>query len=183
MSRTRTAGPGERPYVLLDVDGVINLARFRSARERGRLTSRDKMRAAGCEPWFHRRPDDPFTDDRLLVNLPVVRPLVQALADSGAELAWATTWGSRANDVFSPLLGLPDLPVAPVSPRLSRKAWTVIPWTQGRPWAWLEDQQPELEAALAVAERGVPCQPVLVDRAAGLDAGYTAQVLRWLESL
>ena len=104
------------PVVLLDVDGVINLARFRSSKERSRL-----LREGG---WFHRRPRDPFSDDRLLVNLRQVRPLVQGLA-AAAELAWATTWGPEANDVFSPLLGLPELPVASVNHRNLTKAATM----------------------------------------------------------
>jgi hypothetical protein len=164
-----------RPLVLLDVDGVINLARFRSSRERSRL-----LREGG---WFHRRPRDPFTDDRLLVNLRQARPLARLLAESGAELAWATTWGPEANDVFGPLLGLPALPVAPVNPGNSNKASTVIPWTAGRPWAWLEDQRRELDMARALTSRSVPSLPVLVDRATGLAGDHVERVREWLASL
>lgn len=121
------------PAVLLDVDGVFNLARFRSSRNRDRLIR---------EGWFHRRPSDPFAGDRLLMNLPRARAAARALVETGAELIWGTTWGAAANDYFVPLLGLPKvLRVAPVNFELSRKAYTVIPWLEGRPWAWLETRR------------------------------------------
>jgi hypothetical protein len=169
------------PLVLLDVDGVLNLARFRSSKQRS-----DLLRSR--EGWFHRRPRDAYSDDRLLVNLKQVRPLVRELAaaagNAGGELAWATTWGPAANDYFVPLLGLEKvLPVAPVNFRLSTKAATVIPWAEGRPWAWLEDLPQELELARALTSRAVPCCPVLVDRATGLAGGHVSVVTNWLKTL
>jgi len=173
----------ERPVVLLDVDGVINLARFRSSAERSRL-----VRAG----WFHRKPADPFLGDRLLVNLgevlAAVEELVTGCLEAGADLAWGTTWGRSANDVFYPLLGLsryglPVLPVAPVNFDLSAKAYTVIPWTEGRPWAWLEDQERELALASALTRRGTSCCPVLVDRATGLTTRHAETVTTWLRGL
>lgn len=164
-----------RPVVLLDVDGVCNLARFRSSRERSRMIR---------EGWFHRRPLDPFSGDRLLLNLARVRAAVHGLLDTGAELTWGTTWGRSANDVFVPLLGLPHaLPVAPVNFALDRKAYTVIPWTQGRPWAWLEDQEGELAAAQAMTWRGVPHCPVLVSRETGIGGEHVQVVTDWLKGL
>jgi hypothetical protein len=160
------------PVILLDVDGVINLARFRSSRQRGRMIR---------EGYFHRRPSDPFADDRLLVDLRAVRPLVHALLDSGAELAWATTWEGEANEVFSPLLGLPVLPVAPAF-HGGLKAHLVIPWTQGRPWAWLEDQENELILASHLSP-GRPHLPVLVEHETGLAGKHVDAVSEWLAGL
>lgn len=164
------------PVILLDVDGVLNLARFRSSRQRDRMIR---------QGYFHRRPADPFGGDRLLVNLLRVKAAVRGLLDLGAELAWATTWGASANDYFVPLLGLREvLPVAPVDFRCPSKACTVIPWTRGRPWAWLEDQQRELDVAVALTGEGVPCCPVLVDPADdGLGSGHVRIVAEWLEGL
>lgn len=176
-----------RPLVLLDVDGVINLARFRSSAQRDALLTRGRQKG-----WFHRRPTDAYADDRLLVNLAEVRPaigeLVAACGEHDAELAWATTWCAHANDVFYPLLGLAAyglrvLPVARVDFRLRHKAPTVIPWTEGRPWAWLEDQRRELELARALTAPGVPCRPVLVDTATGLTRAHAEIVREWLEGL
>jgi hypothetical protein len=167
----------ERPVVLLDVDGVFNLARFRSSAERGRLLRNG-------EGWFHRRPCDPFAGDRLLVSLPRARAAVRALLETRAELIWGTTWGASANDYFVPLLGLPEaLRVAPVNFELSRKAYTVIPWLEGRPWAWLEDQEEELTAARAMTGRGVPCCPVLVSRETGIGEEHAQVVAKWLATL
>jgi HAD domain in Swiss Army Knife RNA repair proteins len=166
-----------RPVVLLDVDGVLNLARFRSSRQRSALLRNG-------EGWFHRKPRDPFSDDRLLVCLPRVRAAVHALLEAGAELAWATTWGRAANDYFVPLLGLPRvLPVAPVNFELSAKAYTVIPWLEGRPWAWLEDQERELAVAEAMTGRGVSRCPVLVSRDTGLTGEHAEAVRTWLRNL
>jgi hypothetical protein len=59
----------------------------------------------------------------------------------------------------------------------------VIPWGGLRPWAWLEDSEAELEAAVALTPPGVPCLPVLVDRATGLTAEHVDRVASWLRSL
>lgn len=164
------------PIVLLDVDGVLNLARFRSSRQRDRMIR---------DGYFHRRPTDPFSGDRLLLNLPRAKAAVHGLLDLGVRVAWATTWGPSANDYFVPLLGLPHvLPVAPVNFRNSTKASTVIPWTEGRPWAWLEDQQRELDMARGLTWRGVPHCPVLVDPAGdGIGTEHVQAVAGWLGTL
>lgn len=166
-----------RPYFLLDVDGVLNLARFRSSKRRAELL---RSRTG----YFHRKPTDPYSEDRLLVNLPEVRAAVKILLESGAELAWATTWGAAANDYFVPLLGLRQvLPAAPVNFRLKHKASTVIPWTEGRPWAWLEDQEAELSLAHGLTGRDVPHLPVLVDRATGLTRAHAEKAAEWAKAL
>lgn len=59
----------------------------------------------------------------------------------------------------------------------------MIPWGGRRPWAWLEDSEAELDAAVALTPPGVPCLPVLVDRATGLTPDYTGRVASWLRSL
>ena len=65
--------------------------------------------------------------------------LLHAAEATGARLAWATRWHDLANQVISPVLGLPQMPVAPCDPH-QEKPVTVIPWTQGRPFAWLDDE-------------------------------------------
>jgi len=66
--------------------------------------------------------------------------LLHAAEATGARLAWATRWHDLANRVLSPVLGLPQMPVAPCDPR-QEKPVTVIPWLQGRRFAWLDDEQ------------------------------------------
>jgi hypothetical protein len=163
------------PLVLMDVDGVVNLGLFASSRERSRLCYRDG--------WISRRPDhDPFAT-RMLMN-PAWGPMVRSMRDAGGTLAWASRWRQAANWYVAPLLGLPtELPFVPVSRDPGQlKAWSVVPWTDGRPWAWLEDEESELAMA-SVLSRGRPCLPVLVDRKTGLTQEHADRVIAWLEEL
>jgi hypothetical protein len=161
-----------RPLVLLDVDGVLNLGRFATSRQRSTLEYR--------HGWYSGRAGGDHYGSRIVLDRRWGRMLL-GLADAGAELAWATGWEQEANWYIGPLLGLPELRVAPALHRA--KASTVIPWTQGRPWAWLEDYEDELEEAVELTEPGVPCLPVLVDRSTGLTRGHVSQVADWLRRL
>jgi len=165
---------GGRPLVLLDVDGVLNLGLFMSSRKRSRLRR--------SEGWYSGRAGDPH--DQFASRIVLNRnwgPMLASLADLGAELAWATAWQEAANWHISPLLGLsPELRWAPAVH--TRKAYTVIPWTEGRPWAWLEDIEDELAVASALSGKR-PHLPVLVDRATGLTQEHVGRVAEWLRSL
>ena len=166
---------GTGPVLYLDVDGPLN---------KGWWTDPglfEQLRAAG---WHADRvpddPADPHARFRRVLN-PGWGLALRGLADLGAELVWATGWGDGANRHIGPLLGLPPLPVAPA--KHGSKASTVIPWGGRRPWAWLEDDPRELEAAVALTPPGVPCLPVLVDRATGLTWEHRDLVASWLGSL
>jgi hypothetical protein len=163
-----------RPLVLLDVDGVLNLGLFMSSRRRSRLKR--------SEGWYSNRvggdPHDLYAH-RIVLNRRW-GPMLRSLEAEGAELAWATAWQEGANRHISPLLRLGELPVAPA--RHKRKAYTVVPWTQGRPWAWLEDIGDELETASALSRRR-PHLPVLVDPEEGLTGEHVERVREWLVSL
>ena len=105
-----------------------------------------------------------------------------AWGDLGADLVWATGWNDGANFCTSGRCSAcARLPVAPAAH--GAKASTVIPWGGLRPWAWLEDSEAELGAAVALTPPGVPCLPVLVDRATGLTAEHVDRVASWLRSL
>lgn len=162
-----------RPLVLLDVDGVLNLAQFLSSRQRARLNGRDG--------WHNCRAGDrhdPYAS-RIVLNR-AWGPMLRSLADEGAELAWATGWQEEANLFIGPLLGLPELRWAPALH--GYKAHSVIPWTEGRPWAWFEDIGHELETASALSQDRPHC-PVLVDRATGLTQENAETVRKWLRAL
>lgn len=167
---------GERPVVLLDVDGVLNLGLFLSSAERGRLHGQDG--------WYSGRAgdrSDPYAT-RIVLNRRW-GPLVRSLAETGAELAWATRWQEAANVFIGPLLGLPVLPVVPVSADMGRlKAQSVIPWTQGRPWAWLDDEEDELAMAASLSRKR-PHLAVLTDRKTGVTRENADEVRAWLASL
>ena len=158
--------------VLLDVDGVLNLGLFDSSRQRSRRQYRDGWLA-------YRLHGDPFGP--WMVLNPRWGPMLRSLAAEGAELAWATTWNDEANEAVGPMLGLPPLPVAQV--KYLEKARTAIPWTGGRPWAWLEDTEHELSSAVRCTRAGVPHLPVLVDPSAGLTEDHVERVREWLVSL
>jgi hypothetical protein len=162
-----------RPLVLLDVDGVLNLGQFMSSARRSRLHR--------SEGWYSGRAgdrNDPWAE-RIVLNRRW-GPVLRQLEERGAELAWATAWNESANWFISPLLHLGELPVAPA--RDGGKACTVVPWTQGRPWAWLEDREYELEDASALAG-STPHLPVLVDPENGLGWDHVERVRKWLGSL
>jgi hypothetical protein len=162
-----------KPLLLIDVDGVVNLGQFMSSAQRKRLRR--------SEGWYSGRAGDPR--DRYAERIVLNRrwgPMLRSLEDEGAELAWATAWNEAANWWISPLLRLGELPVALAMD--GSKAETVVPWTRGRPWAWLEDREFELEDASALAG-DVPHLPVLVDPQEGLGDEHVERVREWIVSL
>ena len=75
-------------------------------------------------------------------------------------MAWGTAWEEDANLSIGPAIGLLRLPVAPTpggprgtelyeafGPRFLAKAEGFVPWTQGRPFVWFEDEPEEKAAA------------------------------------
>jgi hypothetical protein len=107
----------------------------------------------------------------------------------GAELAWATTWGHRANGEIGPALGLPPLPVVEFAGPFaqSRPDWKFpagARFAHGRPLVWLDD---DFGLRPAARERflgkrcadGVATMLVAVDPATGVSAARLAAVERW----
>jgi hypothetical protein len=141
----------ERPYLLVDVDFTLN-PDFSAVWDG---SEGELLRAAG---WgvlqgfsMNARP--------VWLNIWHGRDLLRIAYETGAELAWATRWHQLANEVLSPVLGLPQLAVAPCDPQ-QEKPVTVIPWMQGRPFVWLDDE----DAVIA----GCGGYGVKVDPATGL---------------
>ena len=120
-----------RPCLLVDVDFVLN-PDFRTVWDG---IEGDGLRAAG---WgvlqgftMNARP--------VWLNPRHGTALLRVAYETGAELAWATNWHQYANQVVSPILGLPQLPLATSPPRPKEQA--VIEWTAGRPFVWLDDDE------------------------------------------
>ncbi|PTH86490.1 hypothetical protein C9J60_19840 [Streptomyces sp. A244] len=121
----------ERPLLFLDIDGP--LIPFGSG------SVRSPSAAAGSPPG-------PDRGNPLLDRLdPGLGPRLSAL---GCRLVWATTWMEEANEVVSPLVGLPRLPVvewpAPCTDAaphgLHWKTGPLVEWAAGRPFIWVDDE-------------------------------------------
>ena len=155
------SGPatGERPVLLLDVDGVLLVVRSAWGGDEEDIES---------EPTLH----------------PDAREWLAELAEV-FDLAWATTWGDMANRVVAPAVGLPPLPTidfamdhrAPTA-----KLRSVIAWVGDRPCGWLDDDLHE-DADTWAAGRAVPTLLVHVDTTTGIERRHVDRLLAFAAEL
>ncbi|MGW0433383.1 HAD domain-containing protein [Micromonospora sp. NPDC003197] len=105
----------------------------------------------------------------------------------GGQLVWATTWMAEANEVISPRLGLPHLPVVEWSdddeePKhgLHWKTPVLIQRAAGRPFVWLDDELTDVDRQWVVAHH--PGRALLhrVDPYVGLTEADFSAVGSWL---
>lgn len=124
-----------KPWLLMDVDGPLS---------------------PFCASWFG--DDTPAPGFQWHDLKPIGEPTYRVALNPGTgarlagltdrfDLAWATTWGTEANRLIAPLLGLPsDLPVVPLArPRFvtTRRSWkteSIARWVGSRPFAWFDDE-------------------------------------------
>jgi hypothetical protein len=163
----------DRPYILIDVDGVLNLCEA-SAEERERLIQ--------DEGWSRHEVTVYGQAGYILVNSAHGQWLQELAQETGAELAWASGWMNEANTCISPLLGLPQLPVAP-SWR-GRKAKWAVEWTRGHPFVWFEDDRDECATAGYFARDGKQQHLMIrVDPDTGLTREHIFRAREWLLTL
>lgn len=112
------------PLILIDVDGPLNPWAARTKPPNYRPFSIKVGWRRKLTIWL-----DPHHGDQL-----------KALAeDTGAELAWATTWSHRANAEIGPRLGLPTLKVIEFADATGWKYPAVARYAWERPLVWFDD--------------------------------------------
>lgn len=191
------------PLVALDIDGVLNPLRDTDdGVSGGGYISHEVTLEAGSTylPYLHGHGVESVSA-QVLVSAEHGR-WVRSLLAQGVEVAWATTWEHYANDVFGPLLGLPELPLAICyrqdvdgghhHPRMyglgavewkAEALWNKYP---DRPLVWIDDYASELvrfDMRGERIERGSPSLAIACDRKIGLTRTQMNEVNGWLLAL
>jgi hypothetical protein len=127
---------------------------------------------------------------------------IRSLLDRGVDVGWATTWEHFANEVFGPLLGLPELPLAiefhadvkndhhhPRMYGLGAGEWkSDALWNRyrDRPLVWIDDDASNL-ARIDMhgnpIDRGAPALSIRCEGEIGLTQDQMQQVDEWLAEL
>lgn len=104
--------------------------------------------------------------------------LRQLAEETGAELAWATTWGHRANVEIGPRLGLPQLKVIEFHDEHGWKYPAVARYAYERPLVWFDDDfglHRDRNRDFVHKRRHLTTALVHVDPATGITAEHLAE--------
>ncbi|RFU36845.1 hypothetical protein DZF91_35985 [Actinomadura logoneensis] len=122
--------------------------------------------------------------------LPRVDPaLGPQLLSLPCELVWATTWMTDANDLISPRLGLPPLPVVEwpepsalddQDKGLHWKTRHLVTWAAGRAFAWIDDELTATDQAWVDQRHPAPALLYRVEAQKGLQPPDLAALHQWL---
>jgi hypothetical protein len=153
-----------KPYLFIDVDGVLN-----TSPRPGTV----RYSALGYILNL-----DPHDGHRLL-----------EFADR-YELVWATTWKDLANVHIAPKVGLPELPWVEWSNRYPTvrthpsnvmvKTFEVIKYANGRPFAWLDDDLMRYDIKEL---RKCKSLPIVVDAKRGITDAQLEKLEEWVKAL
>lgn len=146
-----------RPLLFLDVDGPLNPYAAQPERRPDGYTTLRVPRNDAHE-------DDSFSFRRRLLRVWLNPEHGRILLQLGFELCWATTWMADANRWIAPVLGLPELPFVDFGDVLlqerpdgvHRKTGPLVDYAGGRPFAWVDDEQSELDQAYVTAHHHGP---------------------------
>ncbi|MFJ4685945.1 hypothetical protein [Streptomyces sp. NPDC088789] len=158
-----------RPLLYLDVDGPLNpYAAKPERRPAGYVTLR--------VPWIGGDPEDRYRLTRRPLRVWLAPGHGPALLGLGYDLCWATTWMAEANRWIAPVLGLPELPFVDFGDALFQERPDGVHWktaplvdhADGRPFAWVDDEQSERDQAYVTAHHRAPALLHHVDPRIGL---------------
>jgi hypothetical protein len=156
----------ERPVLLVDVDGVLNVYGV------------DVCPEGYAE--FDLFPDDDEPVRLCLAHGGWLRELSERF-----ELAWASGWGRDAQRVLAPVLGLDEFPFVPMPPTPfdpAEKVPAIATFVGERPAAWLDDVVTPRARAWERA-RKAPTLLVEVDHRRGLERDHVDELLAWSSEL
>ncbi|MFD6433888.1 hypothetical protein [Streptomyces venezuelae] len=163
-----------RPLLFLDVDGPLNPYAAQPERRPDGYTTlrvpRGDETLTGLGGLSGRR-----RSLRVWLN-PEHGP---ALLRLDYDLCWATTWMGEANRWIAPVLGLPELPFVDFGDALLQerpdgvhwKTGLLIDYADGRPFAWVDDEQSGLDDAYITAHHAAPALLHHVNPRIGLREG------------
>ncbi|WP_306324519.1 hypothetical protein [Streptomyces venezuelae] len=147
-----------RPLLFLDVDGPLNP-----------YAAQPERRPEGYTTLRVPRNDAPADDSGLSSRRRPLRVWLnpehgRTLLRLGFELCWATTWMDDANRWIAPVLGLPELPFVDFGDVLFQERPDGVHWktgpladyADGRPFAWVDDEQSELDHTYVTAHHHGP---------------------------
>ncbi|MEU9609769.1 hypothetical protein [Streptomyces sp. NPDC048057] len=163
-----------RPLLFLDVDGPLNPYAAKPERRPEGYTTLRVPRNGGTTADHvslssRRRPL------RVWLNPAHGRALLRL----DYELWWATTWMDDANRWIAPVLGLPELPFVDFGDALFQERPDGVHWkteplvrhADGRPFAWVDDEQGERDHAYVTEHHRAPGLLHHVDPRIGLREG------------
>ncbi|MEJ8667718.1 hypothetical protein WKI71_01430 [Streptomyces sp. MS1.AVA.1] len=148
-----------RPLLFLDVDGPLNpYAAKPEKRPDGYITLRVPQ-----ESGTPREPGG-LSVRRRPLRVWLNPEHGQALLRLDYELCWATTWMDDANRWIAPVLGLPELPFVEFGDALLQerpdgvhwKTGPLVDYANGRSFAWVDDEQSDLDEGYVTAHHRSP---------------------------
>jgi hypothetical protein len=170
--------PDDKPLLLLDVDGVINVFNHN---HNSRLYLRHTAHTNQGSFRLKIRTD--------------LKDHLAKLAEH-YHLVWCTMWDEEANEHIGPLVGLPSLPYLPVSGhqkgvvyaennrQLHRKVPSIVARVDDRRFAWVDDELSLADHAWADRRSlAVPTHVEKTDERQGLIDHQVKRLVVWAQSL
>lgn len=147
-----------RPLLFLDVDGPLNPHAAQPERRPDGYTTLRVPRKGTQEG------DEGLSSRRRPLRVWLNPVHGGNLLRLGFELCWATTWMDDANRWIAPVLGLPEFPFVDFGDVLLRerrdgvhwKTGPLVHYAGGRPFAWVDDEQSELDQTYVTAHHRGP---------------------------